>query len=473
MGYPLAAGSEATGVAADPSVFDVLVIGGGISALALTKSLHESDPALRIMLVERTDRLGGKIRTEDFCGKRVDVGPEGFVARTDGVAALCRSAGLEEQLVAPVGAAPMICLGGKLRPIPPGIIGGVVTRPWVAARSGLLSWRGMVRAAWDLVLPSRQPDDDVSIGDLVTERMGREVTDSIVSPLIGGIYAGDVYRMSAAACAPQLGKAMASGKGLVRGSVVGATGGTGGFFTLSSGMATLVERLGQQLEGVGISLGSPAHSLRKTGSTWTLGAGTGSVEARSVFICTPPAQTAVLLAESAPATADCLRQIDSVPVAIVLLAYERAGFERLPVSSGFVVAPSEKTLLTACTFVSAKWPHMTDSAPFIVRCSVGRDQDRRGMELGDPELVAAVDLELRKVAGITTPPMQSRVIRWDSGMIQFRPGHRQLVARARALLPSGLSLLGEGYDGVGLASCVDKAHSAARELLPYTGAASR
>ncbi len=59
-----------------------------------------------------------------------------------------------------------------------------------AALAGVLSDEGLARIGRDAELPPTEVGDDVAIGAYVAERLGREVVDRLVEPLLGGVYAG-------------------------------------------------------------------------------------------------------------------------------------------------------------------------------------------------------------------------------------------------------------------------------------------
>lgn len=42
----------------------------------------------------------------------------------------------------------------------------------------------------------------MAVGEYVAARLGREVVDRLVEPLLGGVYAGDAYRISMRSAVP-------------------------------------------------------------------------------------------------------------------------------------------------------------------------------------------------------------------------------------------------------------------------------
>ncbi|MCZ9345971.1 protoporphyrinogen oxidase, partial [Streptomyces sp. TRM76130] len=73
-----------------------------------------------------------------------------------------------------------------------------------AALAGVVSDEGLARVERDAQLPPTEVGDDVAVGGYVAARVGREVVDRLVEPLLGGVYAGDAYRISMRSAVPQL-----------------------------------------------------------------------------------------------------------------------------------------------------------------------------------------------------------------------------------------------------------------------------
>ena len=106
----------------------------------------------------------------------------------------------------------------------------------------------------------------------------------------------------------------------------------------------------------------------------------------------------------------------------------------LPDGSGFLVPRSEHRLMTACTFLSSKWPLLGSSGLVLLRVSAGRFDDPRISQLDDDELVGRLHREVTEALGTTKAPVTTRVDRWDRGFPQYEPGHLARVGRIEAAL---------------------------------------
>ena len=74
--------------------------------------------------------------------------------------------------------------------------------------------------------------------------------------------------------------------------------------------------------------------------------------------------------------------------------------------------------------------------------------------------------------GLTGPPADVRVSRWDESLPQYQVGHGALVDDIETTMTAehpGLVLAGAAYRGVGLPACINDGRSAARRLLADMG----
>jgi protoporphyrinogen/coproporphyrinogen III oxidase len=446
----------------------VAVVGGGIAGLAaawqlVTQTTQTSTPP-EVTLFE-PDRLGGKILTEDFAGHTVDAGADGFIARVPDAVDLCLELGIKDELVAPAATKALLWTRGKLRPLPEGLVLGVPGRIGSLTTGGLLSPLGMARAAFDLVLPRTQWPDDMAVADVVGRRFGRQVSERLVDPLLGGIHAGSTQALSAEATAPQLAKAARSSRSLLLGLRHSAAAPTDGplFLAPAGGMGRLVEVLVAALveRGVTFVRESVANISGESGDRVRVEPA-GTFDA--AILATPAAAAAKLLAAGSPVAAGHLAQIRSASVVLVTFAYPRAGLDIPGGASGFLVPRTEGRLMTACSFGSLKWPHWSDPDMVVIRASAGRAGDDRPFQLDDETLVDRLQTEVAQALGAQAGPAAWRVSRWPEAFPQYEVGHLDLVARTESALQKALpsvALAGAGYRGSGIPACIASGRRAA------------
>ncbi|HEY1179997.1 MAG TPA: FAD-dependent oxidoreductase, partial [Phytomonospora sp.] len=169
-----------------------LVIGGGISGLAAALRLRElGGPGLEIVVVDRAEHLGGKLRTGQIADTPVELGAETFLVRRPEAVRLAGKVGLAEAVTHPAGLPAALAVDGELRPIPKGTLLGVPGDFDAVAETGVLSPEGLARMrAEETAGGAMLPDGDVTVGSLVRRAFGDEVADRLVDPLLGGVYAG-------------------------------------------------------------------------------------------------------------------------------------------------------------------------------------------------------------------------------------------------------------------------------------------
>ncbi|MEV7735335.1 protoporphyrinogen oxidase [Streptomyces sp. NPDC088921] len=450
----------------------VVVIGAGIAGLAAAHRL--SQRGAHVTVLEASDRVGGKLLPGEIAGARVDLGAESMLARRPEAVALAREVGLDDRLQPPSTATASIWTRGALRPMPKGHVMGV---PGTAeALAGVLSEEGLARIEQDAELPRTEVGDDVAVGEYVAARLGREVVDRLIEPLLGGVYAGDAYRISMRSAVPQLFQVARTHTSLTEGvreiqARMAANQQTGPVFTgIEGGVGTLPLAVADSVRAHGgeIVTGAPVTELRREPSGgWRVVAADRVLHADAVIVAAPAPAAAGLLRAEAPEAATELDTVEYASMALVTLAYRRAD-TALPAGSGFLVPPVDGRTIKASTFASQKWGWIADENPDVVvlRTSVGRYGETKILERDDTALVDVSRHDLREATGLDATPLETRVTRWTDGLPQYPVGHHARVARIRehvTKLP-GLAVCGAQYDGVGIPACIASAHAAVDQI---------
>lgn len=499
-----------------PSRPVVAVVGGGIAGLAAAWELVAgaesggNPPEVHVFEVSR--QLGGKIRATEFAGRTVDLAADAFLARRPEATDLCAEVGIDDTLVTMGTTGASIWARGRLRAMPAGLNLGVPTRWWPLARSGILSPSEAVRPLLDLVAPHRRSSGafgDRAVGAIVEERLGATVVERLVDPLVGGIHAGGVDELSAAATFPvllaashQAGSLMRTlGRASARAAAAAESTGEGPpppvFWSLPGSTASLADQVAGALVERGVVIhtrtGVEAVEQRSGGPTgtprWrlTLGrdepaSGDGRrLDADGVVLAVPAPEAAALLSPLAPDAAGLLGGVAYGSVAVVTLTVP-AGAVPGPLTGTGLLVPRTSTLdgrpalTTGVTYLAKKWPHLARPGDELLRVSVGRYGDRRFAALDDDGLIASVLAELTVLIGLRGTATEAMVTRWENAFPQYEVGHLLRVARVEQLL-SGLgtvAVAGAALRGVGIPACIGSGRAAARHVragLPVGDAA--
>jgi oxygen-dependent protoporphyrinogen oxidase len=450
----------------------IVVIGGGISGLVAAHALSALLPDVEVIVLEATAQVGGKLALAEVAGVTIDVGAEAMLARRPEGLQLLSELGLDSEVLSPTTTSAAVWAGGALHPLPARTMLGIPSDVSSVADSGLLGAHSLAGLSAEPELaPLRPLTGDIAVGALVRSRLGDEVVDRMVEPLLGGVYAGRADELSLRATMPALAAALGQG-----GSLVGAAGAAlragarmpaAGpvFASLRRGLGNLPRVLASHADFT-VRYGTTVRAVRRTPVGFALECGAVPdaelIEAVAVVIATPAAKAARLLGSVAPAAATELAGIDTASVAITTLAFRDI---TLPAGSGLLVGAREGLAVKGVTLSTQKWP-LDAGGLTLLRASLGRAGEPQLLQREDPELIALVRRDLGTLYGLRAEPVDALVTRWGGGLPQYAVGHVERVLRLRAAVAAvpGLAVCGASYDGVGIPACIASARSAAAQV---------
>jgi oxygen-dependent protoporphyrinogen oxidase len=450
-----------------------VVVGAGITGAAAAWQLSQSLPDSQVTVLEAADRIGGKLRVSDVDGVPVDAGAESFLLARPEARSLIRDIGwsdrIEEQAVMGAG----LWLEQGLRRLPRGQVMGVPTDLAELAGADVLSLRGLLRIPLDHVLAPTDFGDDVSVGDFVAARLGQEVVDKLVEPLLGGVYAGHASRLSFEAALPSLAAAARQRRSLLSAvQRVGRRHPGPAFGTVMGGMGLLPQRVLTQ-SGANVRTGTTATGISRTTDGWSVRTrdhrGRDQVQtADAVIVAVPATPASRLLKPIAPFAAAELSTIDYASVAVVTFVVDGQAVPEVA-GTGFLVPPVSGRFIKAATFSSQKWDSVGMAAGVrkVLRTSVGRYGETVDLQLEDDEIADRAWADLREAIGVRGRPQASRVSRWGGGLPQYEVGHVGRVRRIRRALAAfpTIGLAGAALDGVGIPACIASGQAAAEAVV--------
>ncbi len=478
----------------------VVVVGGGIAGLAVAHALgrstaraaasHGSDgndrsaeSACEVRLLEASDRLGGNIWTTHVDGFVIDAGPDSWLAAKGAAADLTREVGLEGDLIGtrPETRSVHIVWRGRLHAMPEGLVMGIPTRWRPFLDTNLLSLDGKLRAGLDWLIPKKvyAADEDESVAAMVTRRLGPEISERIVSPLLGGIFAGDANALSARVCIPQLVEAEQKyGSLLVAMREVGRQrraqpGGGSTFLSLREGLGQLVDRLAENLYGARVTFGARVRGLAMLGAgdvrgRWTVPMSEGEILFADDVVLAAPAFASANIVRSVDAdVAGALDRLPFTSTATVFLAYREDDVPHALNSVGFLVPRAEGRPILACTFVSSKWEGRAPKGYALWRVFVGGAGNESRLGCDDSVLERLAREQLAQLMGVTQPPCFAKVFRFMNASPQPPPGHAANMDRMFRRLDRypGLYIAGNGLSGTGIPVAIAQGQAIAERIL--------
>ena len=466
-----------------------VVIGGGITGLTACYRLMQQAQAdglpLDVVLLEAGDRLGGVIATRHQDGLVLEEGPDCFLATKPWGVELCDELGLSAELIGTTTEhrQSFIVRRGKLVPVPQGFYLMAPGSLWPFVTTRAFSWSGKLRMALDLVLPRRIPEDDESLADFVTRRLGREALERMAQPMVGGIYTADPRHLSMQATMPQFLEMERRHRSLILAlrhrqrqagaQQPGVSGARYGLFaSFRHGMQTLVDALADRLPAGTVRLQTPVRNVRRNPGSqrWTVSPHDGpDLEADALCLALTAPHAARLLSGLDPELAAGLHDIPYASSAVVTLACNRADVAHPLNGMGFVVPAVEQRNLIACSFSSVKFAGRAPDGKVLLRAFVGGALQQEQALWPDAKLQDAVLQDLRQLLGLTGKPTLCHVSRHPSAMPQYHVGHLARIERLEAAVRRwpGLALAGNAYHGVGVPDCIRSGDDAARDLTSH------
>ena len=474
----------------------VVIIGGGIAGLAAAHTLvSESDEALDITVLEAGSQVGGKLSVSEVAGVPVDEGAEALLAARPEAVSLARDVGLDRDLVDPLTTKASLWVRDELRPMPPGVM-GVPTDLAAMAASQVLPYRSLLKLPLEYRKAATRFENDVSVGAFVESRLGRDVVDNLVEPLLGGVYAGRADALSLAATVPALFRELRNENSLLRAAQRTARGGgrragarRGPVFAgIRGGVGRLPLAIAADLDRKGVSLRtqSAVRSLHRVDDVWRIIVNPPHdqevLTAEEVILAVPPPVASELLSHICPPAANDLGLIDMSSVAVVTCAYRARDVAPMR-GSGFLVPQVAGRTIKAANYASNKWNWVARAAGtrqqrsdalVMIRASVGRIGEEGVLERPDKDLVGDVHTDLAEAVGISSPPVAGRVTRWPDALPQYATGHVRRVERIRNSITGieGLEVCGAAFDGVGIAAVIGSSRTAARRMIARGRAAT-
>jgi protoporphyrinogen/coproporphyrinogen III oxidase len=453
--------------ATNVDVVDVVIVGAGIAGLSAAYELQKR--GLSFVILERGPRVGGVIFSEKVGEYTIDGGPDSLLTQKPEAIRLCEELGLGDRLVptSPPRLA-FIQRGGRLHPLPASSVLGIPTRLGPFIRTGLFTWAGKLRMGAEVFVPPRRDDGDESIGSFMRRRFGDEAVTYLAEPLLAGIHAGDVERLSIHALFPRFVETERKYGSLLRAfrrQPRPAASTDGVFRSLPGGLSELVDALANALPASAIRLNTPATRLRLNPHRVETAQG-DMIAGRAVIIAAPAYATSGLLRDVDATISQLCGEIEYASSGTIAMAFDRSAVAHPLNGSGFVVPRAEGSGILAASWLSSKWPYRAPEGRVLMRAFVGGGRDPEALQNTDGELVTRALSALKPLLGIAGEPLMTRVYRFERASAQHEVGHVDRMAaidRALAARP-GLYVTGSGFRGVGIPDCVSDARATARKV---------
>jgi oxygen-dependent protoporphyrinogen oxidase len=458
----------------------VIIVGGGISGLAAAYYLTRG--GISPTLIESRPRLGGVIQTEHVDGCTIEAGPDSFLSVKPAATDLIRELGMSADVIGSNDhlRVTFVRKGGRLVPLPDGLMMMVPTKILPLVTTGLVSLGTKVRMGMELLRAPKPHAEDQSVADFVRDHYGQETVDYLAEPLLSGIYGGDPRRLSVTAVLPRFVELAAKYGSLTRGVLAMRAQAPKGqppaplFRTLKGGLGQMVDGVVAAIQGKAEVLSGRAETIERAGPGYRVRLNGQWLEADHLVVACEAHSATHLLAQVDARLSELLGGIEYSSSMTVGVGYDAADFQQPPVGFGFLVPKTERKRLAACTWVGTKFSHRVPDGKIVARCFLGGVGDQGVLDESDESIRATVTEELCEIAGVTATPKFVRISRWPKSMAQYTVGHPARLAEMEsriAQLPN-LHVAGNAYQGIGIPDCIRMGRTAAEKILA-SGSSSR
>jgi oxygen-dependent protoporphyrinogen oxidase len=452
----------------------VVVVGAGLSGLAVAFRLRQTLPGVHLTILEGRDRPGGTVWTDHRDGFRVETGPNGFLDNKPGAVRLCRDLGIDNRLItASEGSRRnrFVFLRDRLHRLPSSPP-GILTTPLLSAGGKLALLREPLRRK-----PAGAPADE-SVAAFARRRFGREATDVFMDALVTGIYAGDPEALSVRACFPRLAQFEDEAGSVLRGflrsakqkkrdaAARGEKPAPTRAWSFREGLRALVEALAGR---VGVTTGVRVTRVERAGAGWAVrGEGRDAWESDAVVLACPAYEQAAAVADLDPALAADLAAILYNRVAVVALGYRQTD-ARAPDGFGYIAPQHTRRDVLGVQWCSSIYPDRAPPGFVLWRALCGGTSRPDVFYRDDDELARACHRELQLALGVTGEPVFRQVVRWSRAIPQYDVGHLERVARVEAAVGKfpGLFLAGNALHGVSMPDVAERAGVVAEKVAAY------
>lgn len=450
----------------------VAIIGAGITGLSALYYLVKNTGDITVDVYDASDRVGGKVKTHQRDGYTIELGPESYLSRKKIMTELAEEIGMGADLVRNETGQAYIYANNRLNTVPPGTMLGVPTEITPFIKTSLVSWPGKLTAGLDLLKKSKPLYQDISVGQFFRERLGDEVLEKMIEPLLSGVYGTDIDRLSLMSTFPYFKEREQKYGSLIKGMINEKPPKEnkkkiGQFFQFRNGLQSFIDRLEAISEELGgnIHLNSDVSEISKKHDHYILTVNGETKSYDKVIVTTPHFQYKRWFKDK---ELEYFNHMSATSVATVVMAFDDSQVVNDIDGTGFVVSRTMDTSITACTWTNKKWRHSSPEGKTLLRAYVGRPGDFIVHEKTDDEIIRLARKDLDKIMRINGDPEFTIVTRMKYSMPNYHVGHKAVIDTIHQFMEKeypGVYLIGASHYAVGLPDCVQTAKDTAEKII--------
>ncbi len=447
------------------SLYDVVIVGGGISGLTLAYYLEQANQKepLKIALLEASDILGGKLKTVRENGFVMDQGPDSVATRRPEVAELISQLGIESEVISPAERKFTILKDGELQQVPLSLLAAFPKNAIALLESPLISWTAKIRAGLGAFASYLTRDrlfqsaEDQSLASYFRKKYGKQVYDQLFSVLFAGLYGGDLETISY--------------KTFKSAAIRGATRKLPPYVSFKTGIAGLIDALATRLVRTEIFNSAAVQSVTKQGQQWKVYSEVGEFSTKKLVLALPADRVSNLMAQNCPELSRLTGNFTAKDAAIMTLAYNGLDLKNTKAASagsGVIVPENQSESVRGITISSEKWKNRAEAGNVLLRIFA-----KEGVfeKLGAEQQKEVALKEVKRILGISQEPDFCRLHLWPKGSVHFAIGHfdrlDSITEKVECL--GGLKLLGSSFGGIGIGDCIYSAKICSEQIFEDLG----
>lgn len=443
----------------------IVIVGGGISGLSLLHYLHERYARrndIKILLLEKAEKSGGKVMTRQEKGMLFESGPNGFLDTKGDVLALCEALGLKGELVhaQPTAKRRYFLHQNRLHAFP-GSLKDFVLSPE-------LSWGDKLKVFAEILTPGA-PDSHETVYEFGCRHFGQRVTELFLDPFINGIYGGDIKNLNLALAFPQFFELEQNYGSFLRGMLAKRNGITKRnkpkplLTSLRQGLGQLIHALEEKYKNIILCQREVLSiDLSNSGGYWVK-TKQETLPADQLFLCLPAPGAARLLRSLCPSLSERLGKIAYAPIAVVGFLYRKEALASWPDGFGYLVPSQEKNMILGVLFESNIFPGRCAPDHFLLRVFLGGMLHPEIVSKEPNELIGFAQKEVEARLHTSQDPTQSLCVLWPQAIPQYDQQYAQFRSE---ILPDmmrlkNLQVVANYWNGISLTDCMRNAKKAA------------
>lgn len=450
----------------------VIILGGGISGLSAAYGLLKQ--GCEIHLLEKSVQVGGALRTIQREGYLAEMGPNSMQVTSPEMACLLGELGLRTAIVTPQAGASKRFLVKDNRPIaaPMGPIDFIHTP--------LFSATAKIRLLSEPFQKKNSNAHEESLADFTRRRLGPEVLDYAVNPMISGIYAGRPEDLSTQHAFPQLWEMEQNYGSLLKGALglrkkkrqAGVIPFKPYLVSFSQGMQSLANAL-HDLLGDAVQVNceiqridySP-HDKHPWRVQWSNGKQLQQTSGSNLILALPAhAILALPLPQPLGDALYDLAELSYPPLASLVLGFKQEAIQHPLDGFGMLVPAKENKKILGALFSSSLFSNRAPAGHHTLSVFIGGARQAELAKLPQDDLVAIAMHDLNTLLGLQGEPTFIEHSFWQKSIPQYNLGFgrfMEIMNKAENKF-TGLRIIGNHRGGISVGQCLMNGLAVARE----------